>query len=295
MGEFGYIYVFFIAIFVSLAMIVIINMREKKTALVEEKEDFFTAFYNRKKQMLEVNMPSLDIKTYMIITGTTPVVLGLILWQLFPNKTFATIISVFTVFLPDFVIRLIVEKKRKRYEEHYVRALKAMATSMRSGMSVQIAIKEVIANPFVSADIQEAFRQIDSDITVGISIQDAFYAFAEKADNDDARDVASAIAMQNEIGGSEAKVIDSIAINIENRLMTRKKIRSVFASTDYTVNAFDVMPFLAIVIMYIGMPDYVEPIFEDPLTALMAIALLAFTLIGSINIRKKIAQAKGER
>ena len=66
----------------------------------------------------------------------------------------------FCVFLPDFVIRLIVETRRKRYEERYVRALKAFASSLRSGMSLQQAVQDVSRNPFIAPEICEGFRQI---------------------------------------------------------------------------------------------------------------------------------------
>lgn len=202
--------------------------------------------------------------------------------------------AAFTVFLPDFVIRIMADLKKKKYEERYVRALKAFASALRSGMSIQQAVQDVADNPFISSDVSVGFRQIDSDLRVGISIEESFRRFAEAADNDDARDVASAISMQAAVGGSEAKVIDNIAANIEDRLMTRKRIRAIFASTDFMINAFDVLPFLAVLLIYVSMPDYANEILNDPLSFLVCVAVLVFTLIGSVIIRERLKEAKGE-
>ena len=294
MREFAFIYVFFLAFALCIAALLIVHVREEKTLIIRQEPDFFEVFYTRKKQMLETSLPGLSIQGYLILLGASPVVCGGIFWMLFPDKTFAPFMGAFCVFLPDFVIRLIVETRRKRYEERYVRALKAFASSLRSGMSVQQAVQDVSRNPFIAPEICEGFRQIDADIRVGISIERAFEIFAQKADNNDARDVAAAIAMQAEVGGSEAKVIDAIALNIEDRLVTRKRIRAVFAGTDFMVNALDVIPFLVVVMMYIGMPSYMEPVFADPGMLVVFIGTLIFTLVGSVSIRRKLRRAKGE-
>ena len=100
--------------------------------------------------------------------------------------------------------------------------------------------------------------------------------------------------MQASVGGSEAKVVESIAQNIEDRLVTKKKIRSIFSSTDFMITAFDVFPFIAVIFIYLALPDLVEPILENITSLMIVVALLLFTIIGSVIIRKKISSAKGE-
>lgn len=294
MSEFAFIYVFLILFALCIASIFCLKIYNNRSVLEEEQDDVITKFLKNRQRMLEVNLPKITIKTYVLLTLGSPLVFGIFFWLTLPNKLFATLMAFFTVFLPDYAIRMIIDLRKKKYEEKYVRALKSFSSGMKAGLSIQQAIKEVMNNQFVAEEIREGFRQIDADIRVGISIEDAFFSFAEKADNDDARDVASAIAMQAAVGGSEAKVVESIAQNIEDRLVTKKKIRSIFSSTDFMVNAFDVFPFLAVVFLYIGLPNYVQPVLEDPIALIIMFALLGLTLIGSVVIRKKINSAKGE-
>lgn len=295
MTEFGFIYVFLIIFALCVAAIFVIKIQDDKSAFIDQNDqDFFTKLYKSKDEMLRVNMPNISIKTYIIMSLACPFLIGFLLWMLLPNKLFASLLAMFSILLPDFVIRLIIESKKRRYEERYVRALKAFSSALKAGMSIQQAIKDVSNNIFISNDLREAFRQMEADIRVGISIQDAFKSFAERADNDDARDVACAITMQSAIGGSEGKVIESISKNIEDRLMTRKRIRSIFAATDYTVKVLDIAPFVIMVIICIGMPDYVAPILDNPLHMLIVLGILGFTVYGSYQIRKKIRRSKGE-
>lgn len=295
MSEFAVIYVLLIVFAISIASFVVIQIRDNKNVLEKkEEQDFITKFINKKSEMLKINMPSISIKTYITLSIICPIVFGVLLWIMMPNKLFAVMLSLFSVMLPDVIIKLIIENKKKKYEERYVKALKAFSSSLKAGMSIQQSIQDVSNNIFVSDDLREAFRQLDADIRVGISIQDAFNEFAEKADHDDARDVAAAISLQTAVGGSEGKVIESISKNIEDRLVTRKKIRSVFAATDYLVKFMDFLPFIVLVIVCIGMPDYAEPIMNNPIHMIVILCILAFTVYGSYAVKKKIRNTKGE-
>ena len=296
MNEFTFIYVFVFMIAFCIAGVVIINIVNKPTTVIEGEEDvdFFTKLIRNREHMLKVSMPSITIKTYLILSLMAPVVFGLVFWIIFPNKFFALIMAAFSILLPDFVIRIIIDSRRKKYEEKFARALKAFSSGMRAGLTVQQSVRDVTENEFIAPEIREGFRQIDADLKVGISIEEAFKAFAEKADNNDARDVASAIAMQTAVGGSEAKVVESIAQNIDARLMTKKKIRSIFASTDFMVKVMDVMPFFALILMYLILPDSIGPILNEFSSLLIMTALLVFSLFGSVVIRRKIRNAKGE-
>lgn len=296
MSEFAFVYIFVFMIALCVAGIIIINIVNKPTTIIDGKEDldFFTKLIRDREHMLQVSMPSVSIKSYLIMSISCPIVFGMLFWILFPNKLFALLMALFTILLPDFIIRIIVDSRRKKYEEKFVRALKAFSAGLRAGLTVQQSVKEVIDNQFIAQEIREGFRQIDADLKVGISIEDAFRAFAEKADNDDARDVASAIAMQTDVGGSEARVVESIAQNIDARLVTKKKIRAIFSSTDFLIDAMDVIPFVAIMLMYILFPDTMSSIVDDLLSLILVICLLVFSLVGSVIIRKKVKLAKGE-
>ena len=73
---------------------------------------------------------------------------------------------------------------------------------------------------------------------MGISTEEAFQRFADRTGSPDAQDVAAAISMQMRVGGSEAKIMESIATNIQDRIMLRKEIQSVFAEMDVVIRIY---------------------------------------------------------
>lgn len=159
-------------------------------------------------------------------------------------------------------------------------------------MSIQQAVNDVSDNIFVHESIRDGFKQIKADLQVGMTVQQAFQRFADDTKSVDAQDVASAIAMQSDVGGSEAKVIENISNNIQNRILMRREIKSLFAETNIMITFMDFAPFLAFLILYFGAPQLVAPYFESPTMTMILVGILLFTLLGTYIIRKQLSEAK---
>lgn len=294
MNEFAFIYIFMMAFFLCAALLIIFKIREKKSVLVTEEPDFYEVWYTRKRRELEISFPKITMSMYISMLAATPLFTICLFWILMPNKIFAVFMGASTVFLPNFIMRMVKEQRQGRFDERFVRALKTLSAALRSDYSIQQAVQEVAANIFIDEDIRAGFRQIDADIRVGISIEKAFRNYANKTGSNDVADVAAGIALQAEVGGSEASVIESITTNIEDRMLNRKKISALFSGTSFMVLAMDIIPFIAVLIMYFAMPGFIAPFFNSPGMMALFLGLIVFTMIGSVIIRRIIARAKGE-
>lgn len=73
--------------------------------------------------------------------------------------------------------------------------------------------------------MQKCFAKLSADLQMGLPVSEAFQRMADDCGNEDAQDVALAIAVQDTVGGHEADVVLSIAKNIEERIMMRRKLK----------------------------------------------------------------------
>ena len=172
-------------------------------------------------------------------------------------------------------------------------ALRSLASGLRSGLTVEQAVESVGQNAFLDENIRASFRQIAADVRVGIPMAEAFKAFADESGSKDAEDVAAVIAMQSQVGGSEAEVITTIVQNINNRIMTRNEIKAVFADTDMLILIMDFMPFVTFAILYFGARQMIQPFFDSPAMTFVLIGIMIFTVVGSFVVRKISKSAKG--
>ena len=286
------IYVFSAITVVCIIIVVILKIREKHSLLNVEDNDFIEDFIEKKKRKLNSNLGTMSFKTYTTMLIGLPLAVMLGGWLLLDNKAVAMLLAIGSVFVPDFIIKSSERKQKDLFEERYARGLKALSSCLRANMSIQQAVSEVSENIYVHESIRDGFQQINADIRVGLTVQEAFQRFADHSKSQDAQDVAKAIAMQNDVGGSEARVIENVANNIQNRIMMRKEIKSLFAETNVMVTFMDFIPFVVVLILYIGAPQLINPYFESVSMVLVLIGLLSFTLLGSVFIRRKLNNAK---
>ena len=106
-----------------------------------------------------------------------------------------------------------------------------LGSSIRAGMSISTAVEDVAQCKFIHPSMRKRFAKLSADLQMGITVADAFQHFADDCGNEDAADIALAIAVQDTVGGHEADVVLSIANNIEERIMMRREIKSIFAAT----------------------------------------------------------------
>ena len=122
---------------------------------------------------------------------------------------------------------------------------------------------------FVHESMRKKYAKISSDLQMGLTVAEAFHRFEAGTGSKDAKDLAVAIDVQDNVGGHEADVIKEVADNIYGRMMLRREIKSLFASTS-------------------AMSLY----FSNPLYTIVFIILVAMMVIGSFINHKTIARIK---
>ena len=115
---------------------------------------------------------------------------------------------------------------------------------------------------------------------------------ADDCGNEDAQDVALAIDVQDAVGGHEADVVLSIAKNIEERIMMRREIKSIFAATSAMVWMFDFIAPGTILYFCITSPSYIDTYFQDSIHILMFVIILCMPFVGSIINHKTLKRVQ---
>lgn len=262
----------------------IVSKHERKNLLLKNK--------TKKKRSSLIDKFGTSLKYYLILMFSFIVIFGLVGYRLFSSIVAGIICAMFGFFLPLLVFRIIENHEKKHFGERYARGLRHLASGLKSGLTITQAIDETSKSPFIHESIRELFEQMNADLKVGMTVQTAFQRAADRLDNEDVQDVASAISMQAEVGGSEAIVIDTIANNISSRLDVKKEITSLFASTSITIWALDIIPFVILIFLAAVSPDFIAPFFESTDRILLFFGMIAFMFVGSFVMRMSVREVK---
>ena len=215
------------------AAAMIMHIKSQRSLPKRQKPD------RERRQFLEAHLKSygtpFTVKTYFALglLGYTGMMLALYLFVKSAGIAFG--LGVIGLVLPELALRLQSERKRKQFENRYAQALQQMAASLRSGLTIQQSVSDICKSPFIHNTIKESFRQIDADLTVGLGVKEAFMRAADTLQSEDAMDVALSLTLQNTLGGSEAKVVETVARNISSRILLRREIKSLFADSNITI------------------------------------------------------------
>ena len=155
-------------------------------------------------------------------------------------------------------------------------------------MTVEQAVDSVVDCELLHESIRDEFRLLSSKLKLGTSISDAFFEFAQKTENKDVHDVATAITIMTAVGGDAGVAIEKLQKNIEDRLMYRKKRESMMTESKIIVLFADLMPIVILIGTYLFMPDTIRSYFQSPVLTVAFIIIISILLIGSIVVHKML-------
>ena len=224
----------------------IINVTSK-TSRLKNDTDFFHDFYEKKKlEWIKTGFKN-SVNIYFIGMAVIPIVIGVLFFAITGNSVISVLGAAFGVLVPEVILKVLSNVNDSKFDERYARALQQLSSSLKAGMSILESVHDVTECRFIHESIRNRFATMALDMEMGVSVSDAFHRFADLTNSKDARDVAIAIDVQNEVGGHEAEVIEEITANIQRRIMLRKEVKSVFAGTTSMVWIMDGIPILTLI------------------------------------------------
>ena len=251
--------------------------------------DFINAFLHKKEDMISKNNINMKISTYMMFMIITPICFAVTTYILSKSAVFTVLIATASFLTPEGIILIMKQRANKEFENRYARSLEQLASSLKAGLTIYQSVQEVADNKFVHESMRMKYQKLSSDLQMGISVSEAFKHFAEGTMSQDAKDVALAIDIQNEVGGHEAEVILSIAKEIHDHIMLRREVKSLFSGTSSMVYIMDFLPLLIFLFLCISDVNYIAFYFSDALHIGILMAIVSFCVIGSIINHTKLS------
>lgn len=257
-----------------------------KQSRIADDSDFITTFIKKKQNLIYKNDVNMTITSYMTIMILSPIILGIISFIISRNFLITIVLMACGLLVPDAVLLFMKNKENKLFEEKYEKSLEQLSSALKAGLSIMQAVKEVSDNKFIYEPIRRRYQKLYADLSMGVTIKDAFTQFAKSTNSDDAVDVALVIEIQEETGGREAEAIMIIAKDIRERLTLRKELRAMFASTRIMIYAMDILPLITLLFMILSNSSY-QNYYLEGTHILYLLGFLILCAIGSfINHRK---------
>ena len=177
-------------------------------------------------------------------------------------------------------------KRFEKFEELFPEAIDTLARAVRAGHAFTTAL-ELISNE-ISEPIAGEFRQLYEEQKFGMPVRDALMNLTERVPLVDVKFFVTAVMLQRETGGNLAEILDNLSYVIRERFKIQRQVRVYTAQGRLTMALLMGMPPIIIVLMRVIEPDFIRPLFTDPIGHILLFAGIILQTMGYFVIRKII-------
>jgi tight adherence protein B len=136
----------------------------------------------------------------------------------------------------------------------------------------------------VGKEVAEALAQY----RMGQPLAKCLHALADRMQNRDLKLLAMALEMQQQTGGSLAKIIGAVLESIDGRVAVEREIRVLTAEGRLSAKILVALPALIALALAILMPDYLAFFVTDPVGLLMLAVALGLLVTGWLWMRRLV-------
>ena len=258
---------------------------KKKDARERDVPPWMRAFSSRLRVILIGSGPSWGVrsstgKLFVFALVAAFVALGLFggalhmpFWLLLP--------MVLAAFL--MVPRVLVRQEQHRVEARFLAlfpdAIDMVVRMVRAGLPVTVTMRTL--GQRAAPPVDTVFAAVADQIEIGIPMEDALTAMAERVGLGDFRFFATAVSLQRATGGNLAVTLETLSEIIRKRRAIRMKANAATAEVRISAIVLSVIPFCITGALTLMAPSYLAPLITDPRgNVLVGLAVVSLTLAG---------------
>jgi Flp pilus assembly protein TadB len=174
-------------------------------------------------------------------------------------------------------------RRRAAFADQLPDVLQLVASSLSAGFSLAQALRGVVRE-----DTQPAageFARALAEARVGVDIEAALDAVANRMDSDDLRWTCMAIRIQREVGGNLAEVLGTTAETMRERAYLQRHVRALSAEGRLSAYILTALPILIGCWLLLRDQSYMRPLYTTTVGLIMLGAAAALFVIGAVWMR----------
>lgn len=188
------------------------------------------------------------------------------------------------VIVPYIILRQKGERRRNKFLLQLPNAMDLMVSILRSGHSIPQSVRSVADES--PAPCGEEFSQVFHRMNLGQSLPEALRYSVQKYDSFELDLIARATAIQQEVGGSLAELLEKTNDTLRQRIKLKNQVATMTAQGRLSAIICGLLPIIIAVAFNQINPNYMRPLFENSTGQMLLAAALGLELVGFIVMRK---------
>ena len=177
-------------------------------------------------------------------------------------------------------------RRFRKFEEMFPHAIDTLARAVRAGHAFTTAIEMISSE--LPEPVATEFRKLFEEQKFGMPVRDALMNLVDRMPLVDVKFFVTAVMLQRETGGNLAEILDNLSYMIRERFKIMRQVKVYTAQGRLTMILLMMLPPAVVGAMLFLSPEFVRPLFTDPIGhAIIAVGITMQT-IGYFVIRKII-------
>ena len=226
----------------------------------------------------------------IIIVGISIFFIGYVFFQ---NLFFALMFSCLAFFYPRLQRKRMAQRRKVIFLNQFRDAMYSIASSLRAGASLQIALKRCeddLRKEHITQKEKpmiEEISQINYDIEFGKSVDQALRTFKERMDLEDVSQFVDSILITRSKGGNLTKVTQNTSERIADKISIQQEIQVATAQKRSEAKILTFFPLVIVLILMMVNPEYMRPMYENIVGSFM-LFIAALMLVANYLVGKKV-------
>jgi len=177
-------------------------------------------------------------------------------------------------------------KRQRDFADQLDDSLQLMASSLRAGHSLLQALASVASE--AEEPTSEEFARIINETRVGRQLGSALEEAARRMRSEDFVWVIQAIAINREVGGNLADVLDGVGETIRERNQIRRQVKALAAEGKLSAVVLMLLPFGIAGFLMMSNPAYMAKFTESFAGYAMMFSAAVLLVVGGLWLRKTV-------
>jgi tight adherence protein B len=212
---------------------------------------------------------------------------ALVGWQALGGPAAALVAAAVGLLAPLVWLRFRIGQRRNAFEQGLPEALDRVTGALRAGYGLEYGFDLVAREG--APPCSEEFGQILQELNLGGDLEEALARLILRVNSEDARLLATAVAVQRRTGGNLVEVLAQMSQMLRERERLRRDVRVLTTAPRVSGYVVALLPVLTVVAMYFTSRYYVDTLISEPIGRLAMAASGVLVIVG-LYLNHRIAQ-----
>lgn len=187
-------------------------------------------------------------------------------------------------FLPFLYVQTRRNRRLAKLERQLPEALDLITRALRAGHAFSSGLQMI--GEEMTEPIAGEFVIVHDEVNFGVSLQQALSNLSERVPNMDMRYFVVAVMIQRDSGGNLTEVLGNLSRLIRERLKLMGRVRVLSSEGRLSAWILGLMPFALGLAMFFVNPEFMEPLWTDPIGQGIIKYMLILMAFGVVVIRR---------